>query len=203
MPNTSATGGYLLPDNNIPAPLEDDALDDFLHDVVAGITGLDPTLVRPRWQFEVPDMPDRTINWCAFGIMSRSADTFDSSIHQPATPDANGSDLLQRQEMLNLMVSFYGPNCQATGAQLRDGLGVAQNREQLFLAGMGLVSVGDLTKAPELVKDAWLQRADLPLVIRREVRREYPVLNLLSAQALLIAPTAPDHTIDTSEGPRP
>lgn len=202
MPNTSATGGYLVPDNVVPAPLEDDVLDNFLHDVIVGITALDPTLVRPRWQPEVPDLPARNVNWCAFGINNRTADTFDYSVHQGAIPDASGSDLLQRHEQLYLLCSFYGPNCQAFGAQLRDGLGVAQNREQLYLAGMGLVSVGDLTKAPELIKNVWLQRADLPLIIRREIRREYPVLNLVSAQATLYAPPVTD-VIDTTEGPRP
>jgi hypothetical protein len=199
MTNNSSTGGYLVPDNAIPAPLEDDALDDFLHDVLAGITGLTADLVRPRWQPNVPDLPSRATNWCAFGIMSRSADTFDASNHDGT---GDGADVLQRHEMLNIVTSFYGPNCQAYGALLRDGLGVAQNREQLFLVGMGLVSVGDLTKAPELIKNVWLQRADLPLTIRREIRREYPVLNLLSAQATLSAPPVTD-TIDTSEGPRP
>ena len=203
MSNTSATGGYLVPDGVITPPLEDDALDDFLHDVFQGVAGIaDPKLVRPRWQPDTPNLPDRSVTWMAFGIMNRSADTFAAVIHDGAAAAGEGADVVQRNELLDIMCSFYGPNCQATGALFRDGLSVAQNREVLFLNGMGLVSVGDLKKAPELVKNVWLPRADLPLVIRREIRREYPVLNLLSAQATLIAPPVTD-VIDTLEGPRP
>lgn len=47
-PNTSATGGYLAPLLK-PSVLEDPELTDFFQSLVAGITGLDPTLVFPRW----------------------------------------------------------------------------------------------------------------------------------------------------------
>lgn len=69
MSNTSATGGYLLPEQS-PAPLEGDALDDFFHDIVAGITGLDTNLVRPRWQETPPPAPKRGTNWAAVGVMN-------------------------------------------------------------------------------------------------------------------------------------
>lgn len=187
MSNTSATGGYLIPEV-LPAPLEDAALDDFLQTVLVGVTGLDPTLVRPRWQEIVPDLPDRSVDWCGFGVISRKSDTFAYIGHDGLLSQAEGADLLQRHEELNLRASFYGPNCQYYGTLLRDGLEIPQNREQLFLAGMGLVSVGDVERAPELVKNIWLSRADLPIVIRRQVLREYPVLNLLSMQGTLATP---------------
>lgn len=179
----SSTGGYVAPTNALPAPLEDAALDDFLHDVVAGITGLANDLVRPRWQEEPPNLPPRNVDWCAFGVMRRKADTFAVVQHQAA---GQGADRVTRHEELDLLASFYGPNCQAYGARLRDGLAVAQNREALFLAGMGLIAVGDVTRAPELIKAKWLSRADLPFQIRREVRREYPILNLISATGAII-----------------
>lgn len=202
MTNTSATGGYLVPDGVITPPIEDDALDDFMGDVVAAITGLDrDTAVRPRWQAEPPNLPDRTVNWCAVGITHRKADTFASVVHGPTLGGGEGADVLTRHEELDLLISFYGPACQATGALMRDGISIAQNREQLFLAGMGLVSVGDLTKAPEILKSAWYQRADLPLVIRREVRREYPVLNLISAPITLNAPPVVETITPTDPTP--
>lgn len=181
----SATGGYLLPNNPPAAPLEDATLDDFIGDVVAGITGLDrANLVRPRWQTDTPNLPARSVNWVAFGVMSRSADTFAVEQHDPA---GNGTDVMIRHEELDILASFYGPNCQGYGTLLRDGLSIAQNREQLFLAGMGLIAVGDVTKAPEMLKSAWYGRADLPFSIRREVRRVYPVLNLLSSAGTIVA----------------
>jgi hypothetical protein len=55
----SRTAGYLGP-RDTPQQLVDGAWDDFLHDVIAGTTGLDPTLVRPRWQSEPPNIPTDT-----------------------------------------------------------------------------------------------------------------------------------------------
>lgn len=195
MPNTSATGGYLTPDGVIAPPLEDEALDDFLGDIVAGITGLDrDKYVRPRWQEEPPNLPARSVDWVAVGVIHRTSDTNAVEQHDGG---GQGTDLIIRHEQLELLCSFYGPNCQAKGALLRDGLGVAQNREPLFLAGMGLVSVGDLTKAPEILKSAWYQRTDLTIVIRREVRREFAVLNILSAEGTIITDV---ETIDIVAG---
>lgn len=177
----SSTGGYLLPNGAIAPPLEDGALDDFLHDLVAGITGLAADLVRPRWQEEPPNLPPRSTDWVAFGVVSRTSDPNAAVTHDGAAAEGEGADIVIRHEQLDLLASFYGPNCQAYGARLRDGLAVGQNREALLLAGMGLSSVGDLTRAPELIKGKWLSRADLPVQIRREIRREYPILNLTRA----------------------
>jgi len=183
MSNTSATGGYLVPTSG--APLEDDALDDFFHGVVAGITGLANTVVLPRWQTEPPQFP--TGDWVAFGIMSRKADTFAYVGHDGDAAAGQGEDTMIRHEELELLCSFYGPNCQAYGAKLRDGLSIAQNREPLFLANMGLMAVGDLLRAPEMLKNKWVPRAELPFWVRREIQRTYPVLNLLSADGSVVS----------------
>ena len=45
---------------------------------------------------------------------------------------------------------------------------------------MGLVETGELAVAPELIKEQWLYRVDVPFSIRRQVVRDYPVENLLS-----------------------
>ncbi|HEX7826978.1 MAG TPA: hypothetical protein VF477_18900 [Mycobacterium sp.] len=185
----SSTGGYLLPNNPPAAPIEDAALDEFMGDIIAGCTGLDrDKFVRPRWQLDVPNAPARNVNWVAFGVMRRRADTFAVEQHDPTD---QGTDVMIRHEELDLLASFYGPNCQAYGTLLRDGLSIAQNREPLFLAGMGVISVGDVTRAPEMLKSAWYGRADLPYSIRREVRRVYPVLNLLSAAGTVFTAGGP------------
>ena len=203
MTNTSATGGYLIPDGAIAPPLEDDALDNFLHDFFQGVAGFsDGSLVRPRWLPETPDLPDSSVDWFAFGVTKRPGDPFPAVMHDGTKNAGAGADILTRNELLDILLSFYGPNCQGYGSLVRDGLMIGQNLETLFLAGMAMVEAKDLTKNPEIVKNKWLSRVDLPVVIRREVRREYPVLNLLSAQATLIAPPVTDN-IDTSKGPRP
>lgn len=177
MANDSSTGGALLPASS-PAPLEDAGLLDFLHDWVQGITGLPATMIRPRWQPEPPNIPDEAVDWAAFGIMRREADTF---VYEEHHPDVNGYDELRRHEILHILLSFYGQNADNYCSLLREGMQVAQNREVLGLAGMGVINCGDISTVPEFVKEKWLYRTDLPFSIRRQIIREYPVLNLLSS----------------------
>ncbi len=177
----SATGGYLIPSGT--PPLEGQALLDFLQGVIVGITGLDGTMVRPVWQSEPPNMPDAGTAWCAFRITTRPSDTFPVVKHNA---DGQGVDALQRHEELHVLCSFYdlgsGAVADAHAAQLRDGLSIAQNREVLTLNNMGLAKTGDLVAVPVIVKTRWLYRVDLEVVIRRQIDRLYPVLNLTSAQ---------------------
>ena len=180
MTSDSSTGGFLSPSGS--PPLDDDALDDFLQALVVGITGLPGQMVRPRWQEEPPNLPPVGTNWAAIGVTHRTADTFAVEQHDGS---GQGADTLIRHESVDLLCSFYGPLAETNGALLRDGLGIAQNREVLQANSMGIVSVGDLTKAPELVKNRWLNRTDLTVVIRRQITRTYPVLNLLSAEITL------------------
>jgi hypothetical protein len=193
----SSTGGYLAPALS-PGPLEDDALDDFIQEFVVGITALDGQYVRPRWQPEPPNLPPEDVNWAAVGIASREGDTYSVELHDPA---GDGADIVIRHETLNILATFYGPASQAMAAKLRDGLGLAQNREPLFAQNMGLVSVGQLSRGPELVKNKWLPKVDLPFAIRREIRRCYPVLNLMSGQITLQADAGLDPITVTPTAP--
>lgn len=177
MTNTSATGGFLTP-GATPAPLEGAALVAVIQTLVVGITGLGATLVRPRWQPLAPTQPAAGTDWCAVGIMRRTPDANAFIGHDPA---GDGADLLQRHEALEILASFYGPHCEGYAATLRDGLQVGQNRETLHAAYMGLADCGDVLHVPELVNGGWIDRADFSFVLNRQVRRTYPVLNILSA----------------------
>ncbi len=179
MSNDSSTGGYLSPASS-PAPLEDDALDDFMHDVITGITSMPSSLVRPRWQPEPPDLPAVGTNWFAFGITRTVPDTFAVELH-----NSNGSSSLERHEVLDILISSYGPNSRTNLMLLSDGLQIAQNREVLFLAGMAFVETTEPISVPALVKEKWLRKLDMTLRIRREILRTYPVLNILSANGIL------------------
>lgn len=207
MSNTSATGGTLPPSQtpltfvgapgpiawigaggplvfygpDTPAPLDDDGLDDFLQSLVAGVTGLAGSRVRPRWQPTDPNLP-QSGDWAAVGIVSRSADTFAVVQHDGV---ADGVDRFQRHEILSVMCGFYGPHSASNAARLRDGLQVAQNREVLLLNAMGLIDVSDFTKAPTLVKSVWLSRTDMTFRLKRQIRRDYPVLNILSSGGVI------------------
>lgn len=176
MPNTSATGGALLP-STTPAPLEGAALQNFLHDWFVALSGLDNTMVRPRWQAEPVNIPQATDSWLAFGITRYESDTFASEQHFAS---GSGYNEIRRHEVLNILLSFYGPSADSYAAILRDGMQVAQNREVLTLNAMGLVESGEVVAVPELVKDKWYYRADLTVRIRRQIVRQYAVQNLLT-----------------------
>lgn len=180
MSNTSATGGYLSPTTQSPA--YDQPLDVQLQAVVVGITGLDGTLVRPRWQPRPPQQPDQDTDWCAIGIVRIGAAYGHYTRHNP---DGDGSDETEAYEDLELLASFYGPGCGRLAALLRDGLRVPQNREEMRANGMALTSADTITLLGEFVTAEWRRRADLPITMTRVVSRTYPILNLLEAQGTI------------------
>lgn len=176
--NDSSTGGYLAPVAASP-PLEDDALDDLLQEMVAGIIGLPPTMVRPRWQPTVPKQPEPSVNWCALGITTQDNDASPAIQHDPT---GDGSDVYQRHQDIELLCTFYGPGAKGYAQRLVDGLAIPQNSEQLGLNDMKFVSVGTIRAAPDLVNQQWIRRYDVTVALRRKITRTYPVLNLMSAQ---------------------
>jgi len=188
-PDTSATGGYLSP-AGAPAPLEGQALFRFFHDLFAGILQIDPALVRPRWQVEPPNQPDlATVSWLAFGITARATDTFAYVGHVGAVGATPGYDQLQRHEELTILTSHYGPEADLNAEVLRDGLQIAQNREVLQLNNMSVIETGEALTVPVLVKERWLYRVDLSVRIRRQITRNYPVLDLASAAGTIASDT--------------
>ncbi len=177
MANTSATGGYLAP--TAPVPPEDDALDNLLQELVAGVSGLSGSLVRPRWQPTVPKQPEPTVNWCALGITVQTNDAGPAIQHDPA---GDGQDEYQRHQDIELLCTFYGPAAKGYAQRLADGLAIPQNREQLGINDMAFVSAGEIRAAPDFVSQQWARRYDLTVLLRRKISRTYAVLNLLSAQ---------------------
>lgn len=178
MANTSATGGYLAP--TAPVPPEDDALDDLLQAMVAGVTGLPGDLVRPRWQATVPKQPEPGVNWCAIGVPDQANDASPAIQHNP---DGDGSDTYIRHQDIELLCTFYGPAAKGYAQRLADGLAIPQNREQLGLNDMAFVSAGEIRAAPDFVNQQWVRRYDITLTLRRKNTRTYAVLNLISADA--------------------
>lgn len=173
VPNSS-TGGPLLP-YPTPAPLEDDALDDFLQQFVVGVTGMPGQWVYPRWQEEPPNLPAWGTDWAAIGVTDREGDTYGVEEHA-----SDGTTYVSRHETLDVAATFYGPNAQSNAALFRDGLGLAQNHEVLFNAGMGLHDVGQLQRSGDLIKMRWLPTSELPFKIRRIIVRAYPIRDVAS-----------------------
>lgn len=178
----SSVAGYL---GQTSGPIEGSALQDFLQAVIAGITGIAGQYVRPRWQPEPPNLPGYGSDWCAFGIVSREADPFGMTQHDPAGNGGSGSDNVSRHENLDVLVSFYGPNADANAGQLRDGLLIDQNRAALTAADISLIGIGEVVSVPSLVKDRWLYRVDLPVFLRRLTTRTFNILTIESGQIVL------------------
>ena len=169
MTNTSATGGYLTPTN---IALDDSALDDFIHDVLAGITGISNELVKPGFQIDAPPRPSININWCGFSILNRRTE------NMPWFTQGDESGVLSTNELFDVQASFYGPNCRGFASTLRDGLQIAQNLEQIRIAGMAVTGSGDVLYSPELVNDKWFERADITINFNRNLSRSYDILSL-------------------------
>lgn len=174
---TSATRGPLAPEPAL-GPADDRALDDILQRLVVDLTGLPGSLVRPRWQPTPPARPPAETDWCAIGVQSLTPDANAWMGHDPA---AEGNDVLRRHELIEVLASFYGPNCRGYAGLLRDGLQIAQNRDAIRAQGIGCVEAGATRPVPDLVNQQWLPRCDILLTFRREIVRTYPVKNLLSA----------------------
>lgn len=195
MPNDSATGGPLVP-ANVPSPKTGLTLLTFLQAWCVGITGLDGTMIRPRFQTEPPTIPDSGEVWAAIGIASRPADKL------PYIAQTAQGSALQRHELLNVMCSFYDTGvsgfADAFAMKLRDGAAIPQNVEVLRQNGMALFSMGDLQDVPSLLKQRWLYRVDLPFVIARQVDRVYPVLTVVSVDGTLVTDNGLSRPINAS-----
>ena len=204
MTNTSATGGYLLPEGAAGTPaewLDDQAFEDFLHDVIAGITGLAADAVRPRWQEEPPTLPPRGTDWVAFGIVDRRPDATAAEVH---LSDSDGQrDVVGRYEDADMLCSFYGPHANGYGTQLREGLQVGQNREVLDAAQVKIKRIAGPAPVPSLVKQKWLYRADLTVTLRRQLLRVYPVLDLVKAAGTITTDMPPATTPFATPEPTP
>lgn len=182
MVNTSATGGPLAPvELNSPGISTTGVLlENFMHDWVAGVTGLLPKNVRPRWQAEMPNIPEITVDWMAFGLMNRTTEGFPYIKHFASSAGfPNGYDELRRNEILEYMASVYGPNAEYIAEVLREGMYISQNIESLFLNNLAIVSNSNIVTIPELIKEKWVFRADLRFTVRRHIILDYPVLNIL------------------------
>lgn len=182
MANTSATGGYLTP--TTPAPDDDIDLDVIFQGAVAGITGLQGQYVRPRWQPTEPKIPPNGTDWCGVGVMVSYQDDFPYLQHDPI-----GKDTLKRHEEIEVMASFYGTNSAQYAKILRDGLFIPQNIEALKKKNINFVDAGDVRQFHELINNKWQKRNDITLRFRRQIVRDYEILNIEAANIHLIDDT--------------
>lgn len=178
MSGDSAHAGYLRPTS--AAPLYDAEFENWLQAIFIGLTGLDETLVRPSFQEEPPDSPERDQNWLAFFVRD-----IDPDVNAVERHTGTGSSEMQRHQTVEVLISSYGPNACANLALLSDGLQIEQNRTVFQQNAVGLQEATRMTRAPSLAKDKWRDRWDMTLTIRRQIRRTYTIFNLASAVGVL------------------
>ena len=165
-------------------------LENYLQQLIAGVAHMEETLVRPRWQPQPPNLPDKTYTWCATGITQHRSLGYAGIVHHGRPRP--GHDLLQRHEEFDVLVSFYGPEVEWYAQNLHDGFEIWQNRSLLRYVGMAYVGAGDAMRVPELIKQEWIDRIDKTLTFRRIIVRSYPVLNLLAARFTIKTPGIPE-----------
>lgn len=182
MPNDSSTGGYLVPET--PEPSYDRPLEDIIQGALVGITGVPGQLVRPRFQFPIPNQPDFDIDWIAFGVSVIKRDWDAHQIHDADHPDG-GANEVRRDEELEVFLSFYGPNGSQIMARWIDGLALDQNRWALGEHGIKIVGSQDPVMLPALLKDRWVRRVDLKTNMIRRVLRVYPVRTVTGVDVAL------------------
>jgi len=173
LPNTSQYDGFIFP-THLYKPLLDAPLLDVIHDWIAGITGLKGDHVIPKWQRESNNPYDIADTWVSFGIMKRKADTFACEVWEDTRY------ILSRNESIRLLASFYGDQADQYVSIFREGMQVSQNLDFLRARNMTLSYSGDIVNVPEMIKYEWVYRQDLAFEIVRQIRYNYPILNLTS-----------------------
>jgi hypothetical protein len=173
---------YVIP----AAPLEDDALDAVLQAMVVGITGLDPTLVRPRWQVQAPKSPETHVNWCSIGVMTATPDDNPFVQHlSGASVNDQAGDMLQEHEEMEVMASFIGPLCKTYLGIFRSGIRLATNIQNLKAFGLYFKEIDGGRAAPELINQQWRKQWDTSITLKRMVARVYGISNIINANVHL------------------
>lgn len=172
--NNSSDRGYLTP--TASSQQDDIELERSLSRWVRGVSGLDAGRVLLRWLPEQPHIPAAGDNWCSVGVMTMSPDDNPAFVNQ-----TDDSTELWRHELIEVMVSFYGPNSQRYAGIFTDGIGVTQNNAELNQSGLSLVTYSAIIAAPELINNQWIRRYDQHVTLRRKVVREYAIRSIIEA----------------------
>jgi hypothetical protein len=188
MSGTSAAGGYIT--DALPGPPSADAVEAALQTMVAQLSGLPGSLVRPRWQKLPPVQPDAETTWIAVGVVAVEADDYptirhvsDESLDGKLPP---GYDILTRHQTITVTATFYGPDAENTAGRVRDALYLPSNFAPVGSpCGLKLREVHDLARTPEMINQQWVNRIDLRIEYRQQIERRYAIFDLVGADVVL------------------
>lgn len=177
MSDDSTKAGYLLPVGDLP-PYDAD-LERLISRWIRGVTGLETSLVYPRWTDPQKTIPKNGTTWCAFGITT--------------VPDGDSPAFIQSEEnteqwvheTIEVLCCFYGPLGMTVAALFKSGILVPQNNAQLNKSGLTLKHCGSIYNLPELINNQWVRRYDLSIQLRRKVVRTYNVKSFLDGDVTL------------------
>lgn len=187
-PNDSRWYGYLTPDATVcPEPNTDLDLFEIFQTLIAGVTGLPSSLVRPRWQPYPPLQPDITTNWIAVGVHTTHSDGFSWDLHNPALAGGIGEDLVITNTVLEVLCSCYGPKANFYASRIRAGLALGQNQAALLAHKIRVIHVEDAKIVPRQINTQWYNIVDLMVHMNREDVQVYPIRTIVQAKGTIVS----------------
>ena len=169
--NTSETGGYLREPESV---MNHKALEDAIHAMLTGITGIEAALVRPAFQGEPLAEPPIDVDWCGFYLRDASAVNYPYVGYAPDGDGSGVTDIVDKE----IHLYFYGPHSEEFAGMVRRGLHVEQNHREFRKSGIVVKRVGNVIQVPEIVHGKWLSRSDLIIYATVAFFAEYPVFQL-------------------------
>lgn len=168
----STPSDFVLPEPGSLDPADDLDLDELFQKAIIGVTGLDGTLVRPRFQVNPPPIPDPTVDWAAVSVPTETPDA--SPVIAPTPGSDDTMDFIDHEQM-EVQASFYGPNSRRVLKRFRHGILIPQNMDQLKAVEIYYQDAGPNTYLNELLNQQYYKRADFTLYFRRKVTRQYGI----------------------------
>lgn len=172
MPTTFPTA--IVPGPAIQIDKEDHEFEDVLQSYFSTLSGMPGNRFRPRWQPEPGNLPKYGSDWAAFGSTRYASDEYAAVVHDGDTE----TDKLDRHQVIDILISFYGPNSFNFAERLKDAMVIASNAALLIPLGLGFVEASNITHFSTLIKERWTNRADLTVKIKRQTIRVISRRNL-------------------------